>query len=154
MRVALDTNILAYAEGVNGAARESAALAIIGRLPGNSVMLPVQALGGLFNVLVRKARQSPAHARTLVLSWRDAFELIPTSPAVMLRAVDLSADHQFGIWDAVMLSAAVEGGCRLLLSEDMHDGFTWGGTTIANPFVAAPHPQLTALLDQTLYPRD
>lgn len=36
MRIALDTNVLAYAEGVNGAAKKRAALEIIGKLPRGS----------------------------------------------------------------------------------------------------------------------
>ena len=58
MRVALDTNILAYAEGVNGAVRKKAALDIIEKLPAESTFLPVQVLGELFQVLVRKAERS------------------------------------------------------------------------------------------------
>lgn len=148
MRAALDTDILAYAEGVNSTSDRRAALAVISLLSPEAAMLPVQALGELFTVLVRKAGRSAAQAREAVLSWRDAFPLIPTSPSVLLKATDLAADHQFRIWDAIILSAAVEAGCRLLLSEDMQDGFTWGGTTIVNPFSSAPHPQLTALLRQ------
>ena len=45
-----------------------------------------------------------------------------------------------------MLAAAAEAGCRLLLSDDMQDGFTWAGTTIANPFSATPHALLVGLL--------
>jgi hypothetical protein len=45
-----------------------------------------------------------------------------------------------------MISAAAEGGCRLLLSEDLQDGFSWRGVTIANPFAAEQHPLLVALL--------
>ncbi len=52
MRVALDTNVLAYAEGTNGAEMKEAALRLIQRLPVASMVLPVQALGELFNVLV------------------------------------------------------------------------------------------------------
>ncbi|MGA9868851.1 MAG: PIN domain-containing protein [Acetobacteraceae bacterium] len=146
MTVALDTNVLAYAEGVNGPEKKEAALAILDRLSPETGWLPTQALGELFNVLVRKAGFSRDQARVAILSWRDAFPLIPTSEFVMLRAADLAADHQFTIWDAVMLSAAIEAGCRLLLSEDMHDGFTSGGTTIVNPFAAIQHPHLAALL--------
>jgi hypothetical protein len=32
----------------------------------------------------------------------------------------------------------------------MHDGFTWGGVTIVNPFSATPSPMLTALLGDAL----
>jgi predicted nucleic acid-binding protein len=56
MKVALDTNVLANAEGANGAAKRDRALEVIQRLPVGAVVLPVQALGELFNVLVRKAK--------------------------------------------------------------------------------------------------
>ena len=46
-----------------------------------------------------------------------------------------------------MISVAAEGGCRLLLSEDLQDGFSWRGVTIANPFAASRHPLLDALLE-------
>lgn len=62
MRVALDTNILAYAEGANGAAMKDAALELLEKLPPGTTVVPVQALGELFNVLVRKARRSPVDA--------------------------------------------------------------------------------------------
>jgi len=51
MNVALDTNILAYAEGVNGTDHKDAALGLLDRLPPDTTLLPVQTLGELFNVL-------------------------------------------------------------------------------------------------------
>ena len=93
MRVALDTNILAYAEGVNGAPMKTAALELVHRLPEGTTLLPVQTLGELFNLLVRKAGRPPAKARKAILSWRDAFPLIETSAEVMLAAADLATDH-------------------------------------------------------------
>jgi predicted nucleic acid-binding protein len=147
VRVALDTNILAYAEGVNGAPMRKAALELVQRLPEGAALLPVQTLGELFNLLVRKARRPPAKARKAILSWRDAFPLIETSAQVMLAAADLATDHQLTIWDSVILSAAAESGCRLLLSEDLQEGFTWKGVTVTNPFAPSKHELLTALLD-------
>ena len=69
-----------------------------------------------------------------------------TSAAVMISATDLASDHGLTIWDSVVLAAAAEADCRLLLSEDLQEGFTWRGVTVANPFAAAPHPLLAALL--------
>ena len=146
MRVALDTNILAYAEGVNGMDMKRTALELVEKLPDSAVVLPVQTLGELFNLLVRKASRPPAKARNAILSWRDAFSLIETSAEVMLSAADLATDHHLSIWDAVILSAAAEGGCRLLLSEDMQEGFTWKGVTVTNPFAPKKHDLLIALL--------
>lgn len=146
MRVALDTNILAYAEGVNGPDMQRTALQLIEALPGSAVQLPVQTLGELFSLLVRKAGRAPAKARKAILSWRDAFSLIETSAEVMLAAADLATDHQLSIWDSVILSAAAEAGCRLLLSEDLQEGFTWKGVTVTNPFSTPKHELLAGLL--------
>ena len=146
MRVALDTNILAYAEGVNGAAMKRTAVELVQKLPESAVLLPLQTLGELFNLLVRKAGWPRAKARSAILSWRDAFPVIETSAKVMLGAADLATDHQLHIWDAVVLSAAAEAGCRLLLSEDLQEGFTWKGVTVTNPFLTPKHELLAALL--------
>jgi predicted nucleic acid-binding protein len=145
LRVALDTNILAYAEGVNASNRRDQTLDLVRNLPQAATAIPVQALGELFNVLVRKAGRSRSEARSALLSWCDSFPVIETSPEVMLVAADLAADHRLGIWDAVILSAASQAGCRLLLSEDLQEGFTWGGVTVANPFASPRHPLLAAL---------
>jgi predicted nucleic acid-binding protein len=45
-----------------------------------------------------------------------------------------------------VLAAAAEAGCRLLLSEDLQDGFTWQGVTVTNPFAPTLHPILVGLL--------
>jgi len=146
VRIALDTNILAYAEGVNGAEMQATALDLISRLPDTDVFLPVQALGELFNVLTRRASRARAAARAIVLSWCDGFSLLDTSTTVMLGAVDLATDYEMTIWDSMILAAAAESGCRLLLSEDFQDGFTWGGVTVTNPFSPSRHALLEALL--------
>lgn len=146
MRVALDTNILAYAEGVNGADMRRTALALVQRLPETAVLLPVQALGELFHLLVRKAGRTPGKARAAVLGWKDAFPLIETSPEVLFAATDLATDHKLSIWDALIVAATAEAGCRLLLSEDLQQGFTWKGVTVTNPFAAQKHDLLLDLL--------
>ena len=146
---ALDTNILAYAEGINGVEMRKTALGLLQQLPPESMLLPVQTLGELFRVLVRKAEWASADARAAILAWGDAFPLVDTSAAVMQAATDLAVDHRMGIWDAVILSAAADGGCRLLLSEDLRDGFTWRGVTVTNPFGSQRHPLLEALLTGT-----
>ncbi|RWB76928.1 MAG: PIN domain-containing protein [Mesorhizobium sp.] len=146
MKVALDTDILAYAEGINGVEKRDTVLELLRNVPQETAIVPVQVLGELYNVLIRKAGRSPQTARDALLSWRDAFPVTATTPEVMTMAADLAADHRFGIWDAVILSAASQAGCRLLLSEDLQDGFTWGGVTVVNPFASPRHALLDALL--------
>lgn len=146
MRVALDTNVLAYAEGVNDDGRRDQAIALTDRLTQLTVFIPVQVLGELFRVLVRKGGRSVKQARERVIGWGDSFAMIETSQPILQAAIDLAEAHQFSIWDAIVVAAAAKAECRLLLSEDMQDGFTWNGLTIANPFSETPHPLFEAML--------
>ncbi len=147
MRLALDSNILAYAEGVNGAAMQDRAMDVIAKLDPAETVLPAQTLGELFRVLVKKAGWTRTAAREAVASWQDTYLVAATSSAVISAAAGLACDHGLTIWDAVILAASASARCRLLLSEDMHDGFTWDGVTIVNPFSTIRHPLLEALLD-------
>lgn len=146
MNVALDTNVLVYAEGLNGKPAQRRALALIETLEPDSTLIPVQVLGELFSVLTRKAGRPRDKAAAAVLSWGDTFALIETSNDVLLAATDLASIHGLNTWDAVVLSAAADAHCRLLLSEDLQDGFTWRGVTVVNPFAAERHPLLRPLL--------
>ena len=146
MLVALDTNVLAYAENANGAALRQAADDLLNGLVPESTLIPVQALGELFNVLVKKAGLTGKRARTAAISWAESYPVIESSEAVMAGALGLAVDHRLRIWDAVILAAAADAKCRLLLSEDLQDGFTWSGVTVVNPFVPTRHPLLDAIL--------
>lgn len=148
--VALDTNILVYAEGLAPLQRDAhkPALArdLLAALPIGRVVVPVQVLGELFRVLVGKGGFSREAARASLMAWRDGYPTPATTAAGMLAAGDLAADHGLSIWDAVILAVAAEAGCRLLLSEDMQSGFSWRGLAVANPFADARHPLLAAIL--------
>jgi predicted nucleic acid-binding protein len=147
MLVALDTNILLYAEGLNGTPMQQAARAVVDRLAPESTLLPVQVLGELYAVLMRTGGHR-ARARDVVLEWGDMFPIIETSSSIQMMAMELSVNHHLAPWDAVILSAAADAGCRLLLSEDLQDGFTWSGVTVANPFAKTRHPLLDAVLSE------
>ena len=147
VRIALDTNVMAYAEGVGDAKRCRAARNLVARLPGHLVVVPVQTLGELHRVLVGKAGRTTADAKTAILSWADAFDIADSTFEAMRAALDLAADHQMPIWDALILSVAADHKCRLLLSEDFQHGFTGRGVTVVNPF-QTPQPALLAAVLQ------
>ena len=144
--LALDTNILAYAEGVNDAVRQARALEVITALDVSLIVVPVQVLGELYRVLTVKAGRSPDNARAAILSWRDALATRDTSASALLAAMDLVVDHKMSFWDALILAVAAEAGCRILLTEDLGEGFTWRGVTVVNPFAKTMHPLLAGLL--------
>ena len=148
MRVAIDTNVLAYAEGVGDAKRCGVAVGLIERLPESAVLLPAQVLGELMLVLTRKAGRTRELARDAVLGWADSFDVIDSTWAAFQSAFDLSVNHECGMWDALVMAVAAENRCRVVLSEDLQHGFTWRGVTIVNPFLPDESPLLAALLSQ------
>ena len=153
MRIAFDTNVLAYAEGIDGEHLRQATWNVIARVRSETLVVPAQVLGELFNVLERKAKYPRQAARKAMLDWVDLFVVIDTASEILLNAVDLAVEHKFQIWDAVILSAASNADCQILLSEDMQDGFTWGGVTIVNPFLERPNALLAALLEPPAGPQ-
>ena len=149
MRIALDTNLLVYAEGVGDSRRCSIARDWVRRLPVGEVILPAQVLGELFRVLVGKAGLSAAEGRDRVLEWAGVFPIVPSSAGAFMAAFDLAVDHQWSIWDALMGAVAAEAGCGTWLSEDLQEGFSWRGVTVRNPFL----PSSLAWLE-SIGPRD
>ena len=145
MRVSLDTNILIYAQGVDDAARQEIAENFTQMLPVEETFVSAQVIGELFNVLVRRGKTRDI-AKQATEFWRSSFVLVETTARLLSSAIDLAATSKLKIWDAVVLAAAAESHCDLLLSEDFQDGFAWCGVTVVNPFARKPHKMLTKLL--------
>lgn len=149
MRICIDTNILAYAEGINkedNPARKQETIDLLSNLSPEMVVVPAQVLGELFRVLTGKAKRSMSDARTAVMQWADSYETVDTPWTAFQSAFDLATTSHFQIWDALIMSIAAENRCRMLLSEDMQHNFTYRGVTIVNPYSDPVHPLLTPLL--------
>ena len=146
MKAAIDTNVFVYAE--QDGTKQAQARAVLDGAPSSLTVLPVQVCGELFNVLTRKVGLDRTAAVTIVDQWRDTFIMAATTDETLGAALELSTDHKLSIWDAVILSAASEAECDLLLSEDMQAGFRWRGVTVVNPFAEPISPLLDAFLAQ------
>jgi len=149
MRICIDTNILAYAEGLNkeaSQARKQETIDLLSNFSPEIVIIPAQVLGELFRVLTGKAKWSTTDARSAVMEWADSHETVDTPWAAFQSAFDLTTTSHFQIWDALIISIAAENRCRMLLSEDMQHNFTYRGVTIVNPYAVPTHPLLVPLL--------
>jgi predicted nucleic acid-binding protein len=105
-----------------------------------------QALGELYSVLVR-AKRDREFAQKQLLNYLDEFETITPDSDTFIDAIELATEHKLQFWDALILATAASGGCPLLLSEDMQDGFAWRGVTVVNPFAAKMHKRLARVLE-------
>jgi predicted nucleic acid-binding protein len=145
MRIALDTNILVSMEGGHGPDRHAKIEAILQSLDADAIILPVQSIIEMAFVLKRRGGLSKVVIAACVTRWMNAYTTADNTQSALREAAALSAIHEFRIFDAIVVAVAVEAGCSLLLSEDMHDGFTWRGCTIVNPLAATPNPLLLSV---------
>jgi predicted nucleic acid-binding protein len=143
-KVALDSNILVYAELEPDSVKGRRALDIIQAAAPRGV-LAAQVLLEYLAVIRRRRRDRLADALLKVEAWAVVFEIAPTTNPIVERAARLVADHDFQVWDAVIWCAAQAAGARVLLSEDLHDGLRLGPLLTRNPFAMAS-AELTALI--------
>jgi predicted nucleic acid-binding protein len=127
----LDTNVLIYAVGKNDprTAQAEALLASGG-------MVSIQSLNEFVSVARRK----------LGMPWREVKEFldlicilcpgpVPISLDTHRGALAIAEKYGYGIYDALIASAALEAGCKTLYSEDLQDGqIISRQLTIRNPF--------------------
>ena len=144
-RVALDSNILLYAQLEPGSAKGVRARDVILRTSRDGVV-PVQVLGEFLRVVQRRAPAEFEQAVKEVQLYRAAFTTPPTDADVMERAAKLAALHRLQVWDCVICAVAESAGAAALLSEDLQDGRMLGGLRILNPFTPANDAAIDALI--------
>jgi predicted nucleic acid-binding protein len=100
--------------------------------------------GGTINVLVLNEMASVMR-RKFAYSWdqaarvldivRRAFRVEPLLLPTHERGLRVAERYMLGVYDAMIVAAALDAGCETLWSEDMHEGLVVEATlTIRNPF--------------------
>ena len=143
-RVAIDTNVLVYAEIEPQTQKGSAARNVILKTSRDGV-LPMQVLGEFLRVVQRLDAALLDQARAQIESYLKFFTAPLTTADTLYDAVDLARAHGLQSWDAVIVAASAAAGAKVLLSEDMQDGRAIGGVRILNPFNPANDAVIAAL---------
>lgn len=134
----LDTNVLVYLFDETDAAKHAVARGLVAdALSSDSGAISFQVVQETLNVLTRKlkviARAEDAELfmqHTLVPLWR-----VQPSPALYAAALDIGQRLRFGFYDSLVVAAALQAGCRRLLSEDLQHGQRIGKLRVENPFL-------------------
>lgn len=126
----LDTNILVYAFAANDPRSTRAEL-----LMAEGGVIGVQVLNEFTHVALRKLRwRWPEIEAALAVIETLLGPPRPLTAAIHAQAVRLARQHALGFYDALIVAAASDAGCRELCSEDMHHGQKFGNLVIDNPF--------------------
>jgi predicted nucleic acid-binding protein len=152
VRLALDTNILAYSEDLERVATDAPKITLSRRLLRGLItsdqqpVVAVQALAELHRLLVRRAGAKAQEASLRVRRLATICEVVSINVDEFQIALELAADHGLQIFDAIILATAQQARCDLLMSEDLQDGFSWRGLTVCNPFGERLDPRVTRII--------
>lgn len=133
----VDTNVLLYLLSADArkADRAEALLA-------HGVTAGVQVLNEFASVARRKLDMPWDEVADVLGLIRQRCVVHPLTLAVHDEALALAPRYRLGWYDALIVGAALDAGCRDLYSEDMHDGLevaspgTGARLVIRNPFAA------------------
>ena len=135
-RVFLDSNILVYTDDIASPIKQSVAVELVElHLRERSGVISVQVLQEYYAVSTAKLKVERGSAREKIEILGALAVFQPTIHDV-LGAIDLHRLHQISFWDGLIVRAALQSGCRTLLSEDMQHGRRIDGMEIVNPFLS------------------
>src|SRR5262245_4233073 len=133
----VDTNVLLYLLS-SDAAKADRAEGLLAR----GVTVGVQVLNEFASVARRKLAMEWHEVADVLGLIRQRCAVRPLTAAVHDEAMALAPRYGLAWYDALIVAAALDGGCADLYSEDMHHGLevtasTGARVVISNPFVAA-----------------
>jgi predicted nucleic acid-binding protein len=139
MSVFFDTNVLVYAVDRSVPARRSVAIELLGRhVREHRLVVSTQVLQEFYAVATRRGLLAPADALEMV-SGLAREPVVPSSGEFVVRALALAQRHRLSSWDALIVQAALDARCRVLLSEDLSAGTRFGELEVVNPFAPGVH---------------
>lgn len=132
-KIAIDTNILLYSVDTFDSVKHAKALDLIAESP----FISSQVISETANICLRKWKFSKEKTGALINVFLDKCEFIPISKAIISRATTtIMSKYKLQFFDALIITAALDEGCEVLYSEDMHNSLLVEGLLrIVNPFL-------------------
>jgi predicted nucleic acid-binding protein len=132
----VDSNVLVYAVSDDEPDKQTIARQIVARgFTEGCFAISTQVMMEVYVNVTRKARIGlpPGDALEYVRALGE-WPVIELTPEMVLSALGLAQRADISPWDAAILEAARQAGCKRVLSEDLGDGQVYGGITVQNPF--------------------
>ena len=145
IRVAIDSNILIYAEFEPDSEKGTRSANLILRAARDGV-ISAQVLGEFLRFAQRRVPDAFDDAIRQALLYQAVFLTPPTTDVIINKASELARANRMQLWDCVVCAASAQAGAKVLLTEDMQDGRIINGLLLMNPFAAANAKPIDDLL--------
>ena len=140
-RLFLDTNIIVDAFDPSFPEKSKIARRLItDGAADKQAIISYQVVHEFINVALRGFRLAivKSDLESFVLTALFPMMAISSSPALTIDALRLHNENQLAWYDSLIIAAALQGGCKVLYSEDMQQGRRFGDLVIQNPFLRMP----------------
>lgn len=125
-----DTNVLLYIPSADIRKAERARALI-----SEGGFISIQVLDEVASVAFRKYRLPWPTIRAFLTTVRRSLDLTRPDISIHELGLDIAERYHTSIYDSMLLAAALQAGCTIFWSEDLHNGqVIEGALTIRNPF--------------------
>lgn len=138
-KVFLDTNIIIYAYDLSAGRKHEVAKTILMDLwDSRNGLLSTQVVQEFF-VSATKKISKPLNIKLAkeIVSDLLKWDIIVNDGKSILEAIGIHSRYNYSFWDSMIIQAAISGGVKILLSEDLNDGQAISGVKIRNPFATS-----------------
>lgn len=132
-----DTNVFVYLVDARAPDKQATAKQLVGTAlaEGSAVIShqvvqeTLQVIGHKFKTVASREQLQLVLEQVLTPLWK-----VQPSAALYASALAVRERHGFGFYDSLIVAAALEAGCKRLLTEDLQHGQRVGSLRIENPF--------------------
>lgn len=130
-KVFIDTNIALYLLSDN----EEKCTKTKFLLKRSKPTISVQVVNEFINVCLRKIKLELNPTHKLAEALMAMCSIVAVDEDITRQSMQLAKRYQYSHWDSLIIAAALQSGCSILYSEDMHDGqVIENSLTIINPY--------------------
>jgi predicted nucleic acid-binding protein len=133
-RVFVDTNVLTYLFDRSEPKKQAIAARHL-RAETREIFVSTQVLQELY-VSLTKGRKPIATTELAERAVREAskYSVVHVDTALVFAAIEASRKHHISFWDGLIVRAAVQADCGVLLTEGLNPGQLIDGVRVDNPF--------------------
>ncbi|MDR1569033.1 MAG: PIN domain-containing protein [Oscillospiraceae bacterium] len=115
----VDTNIMVYLYSGDEPIKRGLAIKTMEQF---ECCISIQVLNEFAAVFLRKFRIPAAKVLDAINEITEHVAILPIDENTVRKALLITERHGFSYYDSMIIAAALEGGCGILLSEDMQHG--------------------------------
>ena len=129
MSTFFDTNIVVYAFLDNTKTEKAADIVSKGGI------ISTQVLNEFTNIALKKFKRPWDEIESAISKLKEACpEITPLTTETQALAVEIAKLHRTSVYDALIIAAALEADCAVLMSEDLQHERRFGELLVINPF--------------------